>query len=83
MNAPDLFGNEGRLPSAALRPQPPPVALDLFATAAEARALQSGRPRSQEHAEIIAPPRPTCPTHGTPLLLEAGGHGIYSCPRCA
>lgn len=30
----------------------------------------------------IAPNR-TCPTHSTPLLLEAGGGGKYSCPRCA
>lgn len=26
---------------------------------------------------------PRCATHGTPLLLESGGGGRRSCPRCA
>ena len=83
MFATDLFGNEGRLPSAALRPQEPAPQLDLFKTAAEGRALESGRPRSQEHAELLAP-RGNCPTHGSPLALEVtDGRARYSCPRCA
>jgi hypothetical protein len=54
----DLFGNETREPRASLRPLPPPVKLDLFASAAEKVALQSGRPRSQELAEILSPITP-------------------------
>ena len=66
MTAPDLFGGEGRLPVASLRPQPAPVALDLFATAAESKALRSGRARSQEHAELLAPAGFSC-LCGAPL----------------
>lgn len=51
----DLFGHESRLPRAALRPVEPPVRLSLFDHAAEVRALRSGRPLSQERAEIVAP----------------------------
>lgn len=52
----DLFGEERPLPRAALRPVDPPVALDLFDATAEALALASGRAKSQERAEIVAPP---------------------------
>lgn len=51
----DLFGNDRRLPIAALRPVDSPIRLNLFDAAAEARALCSGRPLSQERAEIVAP----------------------------
>lgn len=82
MTHPDLFGKDSRPPLAMLREQPAPVALDLFETAAEHRALRTGRSKSQERAELVSPP-PTCPIHGCLLLLEAGTHGARSCPRCA
>ena len=47
----DLFGQEREQSS----PEQPPVSLDLFAVAAEWKALASGRPRSQEYAELLAP----------------------------
>lgn len=47
-----LFGEE--VPVAGL-PSPRAVALDLFDAAAERRALESGRPVSQERAELVAP----------------------------
>jgi hypothetical protein len=55
MSALDLFGTERGAPARSLRPLEAPVALDLFSAAAETRALRSGRPLSQERAEIVAP----------------------------
>jgi hypothetical protein len=55
----DLFGDDRRPPAASLRPIPAPVALDLFSAAAERAALASGRPKSQERVEIVAPAAPT------------------------
>jgi hypothetical protein len=54
----DLFGNEARPPARFLRPLPAPVKLDLFGAAAEAVALTSGRPKSQELCELVAPHPP-------------------------
>lgn len=47
----DLFGNEH--PEQGERAKA--IALDLFDAAAEAKAMASQRPVSQERAEIIAP----------------------------
>ncbi len=78
----DLFGND--------RPQPrsrktSAHQLDLLDVAAERAALASGRPKSQERAELVAPQweAPTCGKCGGLLLLEAGGARRFSCPRCA
>lgn len=46
----DLFGNE-RVVSKTEKA----VALDLFDAAAEQRALETGRAKSQERTEIVAP----------------------------
>jgi hypothetical protein len=50
----DLFGNEGPLPRAMQRPPEPVTQLDLLDAAAERAALASGRPKSQERAEIVS-----------------------------
>lgn len=47
----DLFGNDRAEPR---KPQPAPIALDLFEAAAERNAIATGRPKSQEHAELVA-----------------------------
>lgn len=77
----DLFGNER--PASA--PIGKPIGLDLFNAAAEKKAMTSGRPVSQEKAEILAPnpvTTPVCPVHGIPMLLESGGAHKYCCLRC-
>ena len=51
----DLFGNEGRAPSASLSPCSEPASIDLFTAMAEARALCTGRPVSQERIELLHP----------------------------
>ena len=48
----DLFGNEHPAKGVIGTPA---VMVDLFTAAAETRALKSGRPKSQERAEIVAP----------------------------
>jgi hypothetical protein len=47
----DLFGNERPAKHGA----PAPVVLDLFDAAAEGAALETGRAKSQEHANLMAP----------------------------
>ena len=72
----DLFGREARPPARFLRPLPAPVKLYLFATAAERVALASGRPKSQELAELIAP---------NPLVVTLTGNKtpFPICAECA
>jgi len=77
MTTPDLFG-EDRLPP--LRSLPAPVAVDLFSAAAESAALASGRPKSQERAEILARGGPTAfaasalvPVDDRPHLIALDG----------
>jgi hypothetical protein len=60
----DLFGNDSW--PTGLRPPAAPVALNLFAAAAETQALATGRARSTEHAELFAPAGLSC-LCGTPL----------------
>lgn len=47
----------------------------------------TGRPAEADADErpphALSDTLPRCPTHGTPLLLESGGGGRRSCPRCA
>jgi hypothetical protein len=47
----DLFGVDRTPPRS--RPVEQPVELDLFDAAAERIAIASGRPKSQEHAELV------------------------------
>lgn len=69
--SPDLFGSERPLPRTALRPADTPIPLSLFDHAAELAAIETGRAVSQEHAEVVAPPRLTDDDgSGT---IEAGG----------
>jgi hypothetical protein len=52
----DLFGDERPIARAQARP----VSLNLFDSAAEVHALASGRPRSQERTELLAPAGLSC-----------------------
>jgi hypothetical protein len=48
----DLFGNDHPEPAAS---KSPAIPLSLFAHAAERRAIDSGRPLSQELGELVNP----------------------------
>jgi hypothetical protein len=79
----DLFGNEHPAPASNGKA----ITLDLFDAAAESRAMESGRPVSQERSTILAPVQPVwsppvCPVHGTVMLLEHSEKRTFSCPRC-
>jgi hypothetical protein len=72
---PDLFGATGPLP--ALRPTPPPTTTDDLTAAAEARAFHSGRPLSQERAELLARHLPPVAADTIPALaIFSGSSGV-------
>ena len=51
----DAFARRGFGGAPGLRPQPEPIALDLFTFAAEEAALRTGRPVSQERTRLLHP----------------------------
>jgi len=51
----DAFARRGFGCAPGLRPQPEPIALDLFTFAAEEAALRTGRPVSQERTRLLHP----------------------------
>jgi hypothetical protein len=68
----DLFGNERPASAGA----PGRRGGDLFDAAAETLALESGRPRSQERAEIVAPVADACPECGRSVGFHRAGCSI-------
>lgn len=81
----DLFGQDGRLPIAALRAPATPHQADLFTATAESIAVRTGRPASAIRIDLLT----NLPRAGSGLrciqdhpLRRRGRKGGLYCPTC-